>query len=68
MELQLFLLTSLRFVDIDVYDWGYSPHPELISGPTSILKRKLVSIETISISLQLFGRPENILEAEVRAG
>jgi hypothetical protein len=27
-----------------------------------------VSVETISISLQLFGSPEDILEAEVTAG
>jgi hypothetical protein len=54
MELQLSLLTSLRFVHIDIYDWGYGPHPELIPGLMSILKRKLVSVETISISLQMF--------------
>jgi hypothetical protein len=33
-----------------------------------ILKRKLVSVETISKSFQLFGRPEDILKAEVRTG
>jgi hypothetical protein len=33
-----------------------------------ILRKGLLSVETISITFILFGRPEDILEAEVTAG
>jgi hypothetical protein len=65
---QLSFMTSLRFVEIGICDCEQNPYPRLLPGFMSILRRKLVSVERISISLKLFGREDKILDVERKVG